>query len=127
MIDPLPDGCILEDGEEWQILTTPFLDPSFDRIQIYIQEKKDRYLLSDMGECETYLWSHGYSISKLPNIRKLIEKTIAHTGLANGEGDFGIQIATKSKDRNEFLKAYFTLITAILQIEQFVVFKSVYK
>ena len=124
MIEPLPDGCKIEESGEWHKLTTPFLDPSFDYMQIYIKEGDNGYVLADMTDCDGYLWLNGYKLHKQPKIRAFIEHVLAGTHIIIGE--FGLSTVSKDKSREAFLNSYHALIQTMITIQSYVVYRRVY-
>lgn len=123
---PIPEGCNPENvaGSEWTIINTPYLDPSNDVLQIYVKSGDHGFVLADMTDCEGYLWMSGLSIRKMPKLRKFIDLILRCDGIADGE--FGLSLVTKDESREEFLKAYHTLIQAMITIQSYVLYRRVY-
>ena len=113
---PILEGCTLVPGTGriWEVFTTPFLDPSNDRIQICVKEENGTYTLTDDGDVCVYLFLHGIDLDDPKNERIVKQITI----IANWTGVvFDHSELRCSTNLAGFLRAYCDMIGAILQIE----------
>jgi hypothetical protein len=120
---PLPEGCrIRRSGAApgWKIIITPYLDPHFDHLEIGVQEMRDHFLFSDLSDCYGTLTLNGFDESK---IIEHISRTVQCTKATYK--DFCIEIVTKDKSISEFLAAYHTLITSMIEAYAAMFFREV--
>ena len=97
--------------DDWVEITTPFLDRHNDHIQIYVQETKDGYLLTDDGYTIRDLEISGCALNT-PKRKALLEANI------NG---FGVNLNGKAievfADEYNFAQKKHNLIQAILSVD----------
>lgn len=113
---PIPEGCTIEPitGGFWKVLSTPFLDPSNDFIQIYVKEDPLHpgvFVLTDDEDAANYLFMHGIDDEK--KIRPVME-LIARVS-PNITCNFPDLEARCELD--DFIKTYHYLVGCILQVE----------
>jgi hypothetical protein len=96
---------------EVQVLTTPFLDPFHDGIQIYTERKDGQLVLHDGGDTVDNLLDLGVKIEDSERRQALIQRAIAGCGVHFEEG----RMETRATVANLAQRAHF-LLTAILRL-----------
>lgn len=107
----LPELCTIRDlsSKEWICLSTPFLDPSFDHLEICVKEMDDYYLLSDVSDCWGYLSLNGFGDRKIANWFKKITRC---TGVQYN--DLCLERLSSDKRKEAFQEAYYDLIQCMV-------------
>ena len=90
-------------------ITTSFLDPDNDSIQIYMKRCDDRIELSDDGYTLNFLRSHGFILSE--NAKERIQDIARQFGIQFKENELIVY-----SDENDFSEKKHMLIQAILRV-----------
>jgi len=100
-------ACLLSNG--WTEITTPYLDPYNDYIQIYLKQTEDGFLLTDSGATLSLLEESGTLGN--PKKEKCLKAILAQYGVAEQNGN----LQAKATAENFTMKKH-ALILAILYL-----------
>jgi hypothetical protein len=112
----LKEGFSLNEGGGHLSITTPFLDPHNDEIEIFVEKEGDNIKLSDDGYTISDLKANGLEINTAK--RELHVKQIANGFGVKWEADGQLSVITTPKD---FPQKKHNLIQAILAIHDLMV------
>ncbi len=107
----LKDRIITVDREDAKILTTPFLDPFHDGIQVYSERHNGEFILHDSGHTLDNLACQGVKIEESERRQALIQRAIAGCAVRFQGG----RLETTATVTNLPQRVHF-LITAILRL-----------
>lgn len=88
----LEDRMSIESEGEDCILTTPFLSPDNDPIQIRLTLKGDRVEMSDMGEAIGFLFLHGVDLNPGSRQRWFFDTTLRRLGVGASESEIVTEV-----------------------------------
>ncbi len=106
----LKDKTVLNQIDQWIVITTPYLDRHNDYLQIYVKKTNGGFLLTDDGYIIDDLKQSGYKLDSQKN-QELLQMTLSGFGVKKDGNELQVHASAES-----FASCKHNLVQAMLAV-----------